>query len=174
MPFLMLASATGRPAYEWPCAASLSSMSTDYKTGNSIHMATFYLLPPTLPIASGHTFPPTILGPGPSVCGASGRFSLLHLGWVWTSNSRLGSARETRWDCECGSADDLGLVWYVRGCSRVAESEAQGGRGMALARGASRERSHLRLTTFLLGLGWPDTDTVNRRTGSRYRPGVSG
>ena len=38
---------------------------TDYKTGNSIHVATFYLLPLTFPIAPGHTFPPTTLGPGP-------------------------------------------------------------------------------------------------------------
>ena len=43
-PVLMLASATGRPAYEWPCAASLSRMPTDYKTGNFFHVATFYLL----------------------------------------------------------------------------------------------------------------------------------
>ena len=54
------------------------------------HVATLYLLPPTLPIATGHTSPPTTLGPGPSVRGASGRFSLLHLDWGWTSNGRLG------------------------------------------------------------------------------------
>ena len=41
---MLLASATGIPAYEWPCVASLSRMSTDYKTGNSIHVATLYLL----------------------------------------------------------------------------------------------------------------------------------
>ena len=55
-------------AYEWQCANSLSRMSTDYKMGN---MATFYFLPPTLPIATGHAFPPTTLGPGtmgPPVC----------------------------------------------------------------------------------------------------------
>ena len=48
-------------------------------------------------------------------------------------------------------------MWYVQG---VQESEARGGRGMGLARGASRERSHLRLTTLLIGFGWPATDTV--------------
>ena len=80
-PDLMLSSATD----EWSYATSLSRKSTDYKKGNSIHVATFYLLHSTLPIAAGHTFPPTTLGPGPngssSVRGASGHFSLLHLGW---------------------------------------------------------------------------------------------
>ena len=76
---LMLASATGRPAYEWPLR-----MSTDYKMGNSIHVATFYLLHSIYPMTVGHTFHPTTLGTGPTgppVCGASGCFSLLHLGW---------------------------------------------------------------------------------------------
>ena len=114
---------------------------TDYKTGNSIHVATFYLLPPTLPIATSHTFPPTTIRPrlGEEV------------------QRRLGEACETGWKCGYGSADDLGLVWYVRGggCSMVAESEARGGRGIALAQGASRQRSHLGLTTLLFGFGWP-------------------
>ena len=89
-PVSMLASATGRPEYEWPCAALLSRMSTDNKTGNSIHVATLYLLPPTLPIRVGHTFPPTTLGTGPTGPPVRAALPL-----VFRSSTSVGGGRPT-------------------------------------------------------------------------------
>ena len=85
--------------------------------------------------SQSNAFPSTPLGTGPTgpaVRGAPGRFFVPppRLG-VTSSGRQIRS--EARRGCRCGSAGDLGIMWYVRGCSRVAESGARGGRAMALA-----------------------------------------
>ena len=52
-------------------------------------------------------------------------------GVVFRSSTSVGGC-ETRWEYGCGSADDLGSMWYARRCSRVAEYGARRVQGTAL------------------------------------------